>query len=129
MITTEYPATERSENMSESVRRSQQKSKTQSKNDDDEELHSDQLQGVPDWLQEFKHGLARESVPEHREASSSSHELLSEPRAKVRVSTVFFLLTSRCTEIATSAGEPSIHGLVAEDALVQSCPKRTILVI
>ena len=27
------------------------------KNDDDGELHSDQLQGVPDWLQEFKHGL------------------------------------------------------------------------
>ena len=32
----------------------------------DEELQSDELQGVLDWLQEFKHGLADESVPEHR---------------------------------------------------------------
>ena len=28
---------------------------------DDEELQSDELQGVPDWLQEFKHGLVDES--------------------------------------------------------------------
>ena len=53
------------------------------KNNDNEELHSDQLQGVPDWLQEFKHGLVDESVPEHRDASSSSHELPLELRAKV----------------------------------------------
>ena len=33
------------------------------KNDDNEELQSDQLQDVPDWLQEFKHGLVDESVP------------------------------------------------------------------
>ena len=50
---------------------------------DDEELQSDELQGLPDWLQEFKHGLVDESVPEHRDASSSCHELPSEPRAKV----------------------------------------------
>ena len=49
----------------------------------DEELQSDELQGVPDWLQEFKHGLVDESVPEHRDTSSSSHELPLEPRAKV----------------------------------------------
>ena len=53
------------------------------RNDDDEELHSDQLQGVPDWPQEFKHGPVDESVEEHRDASRSSHELASEPRAKV----------------------------------------------
>ena len=53
------------------------------KNDDDEELQSDELQGVPDWPQEFKHGLVDECVPEHRDTSSSSHELLLEPRAKV----------------------------------------------
>ena len=29
---------------------------------------------MPDWLQEFKDGLVDESVPEHRDASSSSHE-------------------------------------------------------
>ena len=52
------------------------------KNDDDEELQSDQLQGVPNWLQEFRHGLVDESVDEHRDASSSSHELPMESRAK-----------------------------------------------
>ena len=36
-----------------------------------------------DWLQEFKEGLEDDSVPEHRDASSSSHALLSDPRAKV----------------------------------------------
>ena len=35
------------------------------------------------WLQEFRHGLVDESVPEHPDASSSSHELPSEPRGKV----------------------------------------------
>ena len=50
---------------------------------DDEELQSDELQGVPDWPQEFKPGLVDVSVPEHRDTSSSSHELLVEPRAKV----------------------------------------------
>ena len=37
---------------------------------------------MPDWLQEFEHGLVDKCVPEHREISSSSHELLLEPRAK-----------------------------------------------
>ena len=31
----------------------------------------------------FRHGLVDENVPEHRDASSSSYELLVEPRAKV----------------------------------------------
>ena len=48
----------------------QQKIENQNKNDDDEELQSDELQGVPDWPQEFKDGL----VSEHRDTSSSSHE-------------------------------------------------------
>ena len=39
-----------------------QKSKNPNKNDD-EELQSDELQGVPDWLQEFKHGLVYHSLP------------------------------------------------------------------
>ena len=52
-----------------------QKPKIHIKNDHDEELQSDQLQDVPDGLQEFRHGLVDESVPEHRDASSSSHEL------------------------------------------------------
>ena len=44
------------------------------KYDVNEELQNDQLRDVPDWLHEFKHGLVDESVPEHRDASSSSHE-------------------------------------------------------
>ena len=60
----------------------QQKSKIPQKKGD-EELQSGELQGVPDWLQEFKHGLLYESAPEHRDASSSSHELPLEPREKV----------------------------------------------
>ena len=85
---TEIPATRRSESMSEESLApgtrciDQQKSENQNK-DADEELQSDELQGVPDWLQEFKHGLVDESVREHRHTSSSSHELPLEPRAKV----------------------------------------------
>ena len=37
----------------------------------------------PGWQKEFKENLVGESVPEHRDASSSSHELPSEPRPKV----------------------------------------------
>ena len=87
VITTEYLATERSESMSESGRRSPSHGPAETENpnanEDDEELQSGELQGVPDWLQEFKHGLVDESVPEHRDASSSSQELLLEPQAKV----------------------------------------------
>ena len=53
------------------------------KNDDNEEVRSDPLRDLPEWLEEFKDNLVDESVPEHRDASSSSHELLFEPRAKV----------------------------------------------
>ena len=38
---------------------------------------------LPEWLQKFIHGLVDESVPEHRDASISSHELLSEQRGRV----------------------------------------------
>ena len=87
MTTTEIPATGGSESTSESARWNPSHESAEienpNKNDDDEELQRDELQGVPDWLQAFKHGLVDESVPEHREASSSSHELLLEPRANV----------------------------------------------
>ena len=68
----------------------QQKPKTQNKNDDNEEVRR------PEWLEEFKENLVDESVPEHRDASSSSHELPSESRAKVvSEHSIFTLLTSR----------------------------------
>ena len=63
-----------------------------------------------------------ESVPEHRDApASSSRESDPEPREKwYRASTVF-LLTSRRTEIATSARGPKLQWLLAENALIQCC--------
>ena len=61
---TEQPASTGSENMSE-------------------EVQGNLSHDLPEWLQEFRHGLVDESVPEHRDASNSSHELSSEPRAKV----------------------------------------------
>ena len=53
-------------------------------------------------LKSFKGNLVDESVPEHRDASISSHKLLSEPRAKVVSGKHSILLISRRTEIATS---------------------------
>ena len=44
------------------------------KNDDNEEVRGDPLRDLPAWLEEFKENLVDESVPEPRDASSSSHE-------------------------------------------------------
>ena len=77
---TEHPASTRSESMSEEVRG---KPKTPNKNDDNEEAQGNSSHDLPEWPEEFKDNLVNESVPEHRDASSSSHELPSEPRAKV----------------------------------------------
>ena len=41
------------------------------------------MHDLPESLEEFKDNLVDESVPEHRDAPSSSHDLPSEPRAKV----------------------------------------------
>ena len=85
---TEIPATSRSERASDdsSARGNSWHESTEIENlkkKDDEEIQSGELQGVLDWLQKFKHGSVDESVPEHRDASSSSYELPLEPRAKV----------------------------------------------
>ena len=48
-----------------------------------EEVRGNSSHDLPEWPQEFRHNLANESVPEHGGASSSSHELPSERRAKV----------------------------------------------
>ena len=52
---TEYPASTRSVSTSE-------------------EVQGNLSHDLPEWLQEFRHGLVDQSVPEHRDASSSSHE-------------------------------------------------------
>ena len=67
----------------ETRRVDQQNPKTQIKNEDNEEVRGDSSRGLQEWLEDFKENLVDESVPEHRDASSSSHELPSEPRAKV----------------------------------------------
>ena len=53
------------------------------KNDNDVDVQGNLSHDLPEWLLEFRHGLVDESVPEHRDASRSSHELPSEARAKV----------------------------------------------
>ena len=88
MTDTEIPASRRSEKASEdsSARGNSWHESTEIENpnkNDDEESRSGELQGVADWPQEFKHGLVDESVPEHRDASSSSPELPLDPRAKM----------------------------------------------
>ena len=47
-----------------------------------DEVRGDPLRGLPDRLEEFKENHVDDSVFEHRDAPSSSHELSSEPRAK-----------------------------------------------
>ena len=92
----EHPASTRSESMSEEVR-------------------GISSHDVSEWLGEFKDNLVDESVPEHRHASSFSHELPSESRAKWHRVSNAFLLSSRSTEIATSGWETNLQGLLAQD--------------
>ena len=96
MIGTENPVTERSEIMSEESRghpwRGSAATENTNNNADDEELRSELLQDVLEWLQECSLNLVDESVPaeplrhplpRHRDTSSSSHELPMEPGVKV----------------------------------------------
>ena len=87
IIPTEYPASTRSESLSEEVRGNSShgpaETENPNKNDDKEEVRGNSSHDLPEWLEEFKDNLVDESVPEHRDAASSSHELPSGPRAKV----------------------------------------------
>ena len=51
----------------------QQKPKNPTKNDENEEVRGNLSHYLPEWLEEFKDNLVDDSVPEHRDASSSSH--------------------------------------------------------
>ena len=70
MISTENPATERSEIMSEESRgnpwRGPAEAENTIKNDDDEELRSELSQDVPEWLQDFKGSLVDKDVQPHQ---------------------------------------------------------------
>ena len=74
---TEHPASTRSESVSDEVRgdssRGPAETENPNKNEDNEEVRGDPSHGLPEWLEEFKDNLVDESVPEHRDASSSSH--------------------------------------------------------
>ena len=69
-----------------------QKTENKNKNEGHEEVQSDLLHEMPDWLQEFRKNLVDESSPTEpwgnpqqgcQDTSSSSHALPMEPRAKV----------------------------------------------
>ena len=72
-----------SEEVQGNLSHGQAETENQNKNDDNEEVQGNLSHDLPEWLQEFWHGPVDECVPEHQDVSSSSHELPSEPRAKV----------------------------------------------
>ena len=83
---TQHPASTGSESESDVLRGNPSRgpAETENTNDNDnEEGGGDSSHDLTEWIEEFKENLVDESVPEHRDASSSSHELPSEPRAKV----------------------------------------------
>ena len=87
MISTENPATERSEIMSEESwgnpsRGSAETENTNKNEAAEEELRSELLQDLPDWPQDFKENLVDKNVQPHQFSPSSFHELPMEPRAK-----------------------------------------------
>ena len=69
MTPTEHPASTRSESMSEDVQgilpHVPVEIENPNKNDDIEEVRGNLSHDLPEWLQEFRHGLVDESVPEH----------------------------------------------------------------
>ena len=105
LISTENPATERSETMSEESRgnpwRGSAEAENTNKNEDDEELRSELLQDVSEWLQDFKERLVKNVQP-HQYSPSSAQWSRGPKWNRVRVS-ILPVLTSRKTEIVTSA--------------------------
>ena len=86
MSPTMHPALTRSESMSEEVQGNLSHGAAETENpnkNDNEEVRGNLSHDLPERLQEFRHGLVDESVPDHRDASSSSPELPSDPLAKV----------------------------------------------
>ena len=74
---------------------------------------------MPDSLQEVKHGLVDESVPEHRHASSSSHELPLEPSLLISrktgiVISVWTKITRASCRKRTGTAVPRVENLVIE---------------
>ena len=92
---TENPVPEKSGSTSEELRGDLMHRPTETENkksEGDEEVQSDPLHELPDWLREFRENLVderspseprRNPVPKDQDTSSSSHELPMESRAKV----------------------------------------------
>ena len=78
MISTENPAAERSEIMSEespeNASRGSAETENTNKNEDNEELRSELLQDVPEWLQDFRENLVDKNAQPHQHSSSSSRQ-------------------------------------------------------
>ena len=96
MIGTENQAAETSRSMSAELRGNplQEPAETENtnKNEDDEELQSDPLRDLLDWLQEFREKFVDESrpleprgnpTPKDQDTASSSHDFAMESRARM----------------------------------------------
>ena len=70
---------------------------------DNEGVRRDPLRDLPEWSVEFKENLVDDSVPEDRDASSSSREYLQNRKQKWYRASIVFTLTSRRTEFAITA--------------------------
>ena len=131
LISTENPATERSEESRGNPSRGSAETENKNKNGDDEELRSELLQEVPEWLQDFKENVAHKDVQPHQYSPSSSHELPREPRAKVvpglgKHSLYTHFPKDRNCDICLRT---KITRASCRRRIVQSCPERKILVI
>ena len=83
---TQHPASAGSESVSDGVRGNSSRGPAETENpnkNDNEGVRGDPLRDMPELLKEFKEILVDDCVPEHLDAPSSSHDLSSEPRAKV----------------------------------------------
>ena len=61
----------------------QQKIKNPKKKEDDERVGRNPLRDLPEWFEKFTENLVDDSVPEHRDAPSSSRESSSDSQGKV----------------------------------------------
>ena len=68
--------------MSEDSQGKPVETENRNKNEDDEELRSEPLQDLPEWLQDFNENLVDKNVQPHQYPPSFSHDLPMEPRAR-----------------------------------------------
>ena len=93
-------------------------------------VQGDLLRDLPEWSEELTENLEDEGMSASRDTpASTSHDSDSERPGKVisRKHEVF-LLTSRKTEIAKYAREPTLQGLFAGNTLVKQYFEQKTLV-